>query len=209
MTAIFQKVLDEWTGLTSGLRFPAYDPASPELRDAIAAHNANVAGLNDRLATAGRAVQEALAKVEVGEYCDLFAALDRREIDRGALIQGVAELWKSREQLAEMAETEFGDALAPTQAEADKVITKVKADYERMGSGLAAMPAHSTNGEAAEQQLDFLARYRNTRAQKALAAVQDARARLDAATEQKRFSQEGRERTHKFVTRVVRKLAGV
>ena len=127
-----------------------------------------------------KAIDDALSNVELGEYGELFAAIDQNRVDRGELMQGIAGLWNERGRLADLRRRNSEANSHLREAEADKIVNKVKADYERMGSGLAAMPAYGTNGESAEQQLDFLARNRNVRAKKAFGAVEDV-VRIDAA----------------------------
>jgi len=195
---------------TAGLRWTNYDGSSAELEAEGKAHNERVAKVVEQLRASLSGFETALGKITEGcepkEYGELFAAVEAAKIDRTSLMTELAALWANRIILADKLKADFEKKLPAAEAEYETAVARIKGELTRIGSGIDAMPAHASNGDTAERQLEYRARFENVHSRKAAADVQQIRGVIDAAAEQRRASREGQATALKFIRTTARKM---
>lgn len=196
--------LERWQEATTDLRVPVYDNLSEPLATAVGEHNAKIDAVDAKLVAVHAAVAEAMDALDAGSVGDLMEVLKTSRTDRTLLLEEISQSWDSKIELCSKCLAQFKGEHEPAEANYEKVVAEVTADFEKIGSGIAAMPA---TGESGELQLSWLVRNRNTRTAAAYAAMQNAKARIDGATDQQRQATAGREAARRFIRRTAERLA--
>ena len=151
--------------------------------------------------------EKACKGAEMGEFLvGRSAALE----DAALLVQDYVQFTVKKVGLADLALAELRDIPDRLEREAEDIVLSVKASLQEIGCGVAAQPAFPYgNIDAAEHQLDHLARNVNVRSQAALAAVADARAEHTGACQTASEARQELEDAKKLLLEVARKaLAG-
>ena len=204
--------IEHWRELAAQLRFPVYTEASPALAKSIAEHNEKVGATSKSIDDAFSGLQAIIAQAESpnpGNPGDLISAVEKCRLDRGIGLQAMTELWQSREQLAKRAQEEFAKLLPPAETALKDAREKAHKDLASVGCCREAVLKVQPTLLIAPEQWDFIVDNRVGPVLAARGAVQNARALIDAASEQLTHSIAGREATRMFVARRVRALAAV
>ena len=194
-------------------RIPERDGLSEELQGQNRAHNDAVAEFVERCNASEEDLRQAIERAgDSDEIGDVLTLCENVRTDGPYLGQEMVRLFTRKVELARAAIDELRQIPKQLEADAEKIVAKVKSDLEKIGSGVAAQPAMSTGSThltIAERQFDTLARTVNTRSRAALLAVKVAHAEVQAAYETSGGALRGLEEAKASLLKIARKaLAG-
>lgn len=139
---------------------------------------------NGALATFERVILAVDRAHESDNYGEVLLIVEDARLDVLQHLQGIV---KARKEVIELLDEQVV-ALRPIaeklQATAEKVISAVKEDLAKIGSGVDSMTSYANNQSVAENQFDHFARHCNSRAKDAIEAARVAKLEFQAASEE-------------------------
>ncbi|MEO1497821.1 MAG: hypothetical protein AAFV43_11790 [Planctomycetota bacterium] len=192
--------------LLRGLNLPVHEGLSAPLSKAIAEHNADSA----RTLEGVRHHDDVAKKFASGdiEAGDLATAVESKKMNELVVAQAAPALWRQRGELARDAQTELAEAIEPLQAKHDKAFAAASRALDKAGLTVEAMPAGQSNGQAAQRQRDQIVS-QCLPVVAARAALQDAKARVQAAANLASDSKRGEEAARHHLAKTATQAAGV
>jgi hypothetical protein len=186
--------------LMVGAVLPAHRNTPADLAAELAAHHAAgreiIKSLDAQIARIAEAVEAAL---DADAESDIAGAIETLREDTLKSAQAVVAWWAKANELAGRHAKALRPIMDEVQSKVKPVVDEVKADLNRIGSGVATMPgSDGANLHLAETMFDKLAR-NNTRARKVIADAQDASAIWNEAADRVHATARGLEAARKFL----------